>query len=579
MDETSVDRHLNAVMEADIVAVDTETTGLDGIKDGRDYFTGISIAYRLGALGILTAYFPFNHEGSGNLDKRYLTRIVSTLSNKPLIWHHRKFDSHSVRTAGIDPAELMRKRQFDVMMEAQLLNENWPSKELDWLSKVVLKEGKGEEADEAAKWGNVFGWGTVPIDIMEKRARIDTDRTLRLHEALWPKLEAEGLDQLWDAESAFTDVLRKMESEGVGVRTDFAEAKLRQGRARMADIEEQLDLKPTNANIAPILFDELGFPVLERSEKTGKPSLNKKVMEEYDLMLQASGNPLAELVLEYRGWQTACGLLYEPTLRLLSPDGRIRTNYKQHGTVTSRLSSAGPNMQQIPRKGTKEWNGDAKTMFTAGCDCCDIWGFDYSQLEFRFSAAYGGEPWLIKTFSDPDADVFTSMSERIGAPRQVCKTFTYANLYGAGLEKIAYTLGKKPHEIEDLYANFIDSISHIKSASRRATRLAEQRKYVRYWTGRRRHFAYNDDGYHKAFNSLLQGGAAELVKHAMLACREVEDNSAHGDCRMVLQVHDEIVFRIRRGTIDKYRPEIVERMTGFPQFGIPLAVEGKIWNA
>jgi DNA polymerase-1 len=578
MDETSVDRHLNAVMEADIVAVDTETTGLDGIKDGRDYFTGISIAYRLGALGILTAYFPFNHEGSGNLDKRYLTRIVSTLSNKPLIWHHRKFDSHSVRTAGIDPAELMRKRQFDVMMEAQLLNENWPSKELDWLSKVVLKEGKGEEADEAAKWGNVFGWGTVPIDIMEKRARIDTDRTLRLHEALWPKLEEEGLDQLWDAESAFTDVLRKMESEGVGVRTDFAEAKLRQGRARMGDIEEQLDLKPTNANIAPILFDELGFPVLEQSEKTGKPSLNKKVMEEYDLMLQASGNPLAQLVLEYRGWQTACGLLYEPTLRLLSPDGRIRTNYKQHGPVTSRLSSAGPNMQQIPRKGTKEWNGDAKTMFTAGCDCCELWGFDYSQLEFRLSAAYGGEPWLIEAFNDPDADVFTSMSERIGAPRQVCKTFTYANLYGAGLEKIAYTLGKKPHEIEDLYANFIDSISHIKSASRRATRLAEQRKYVRYWTGRRRHFGW-DDGYHKAFNSLLQGGAAELVKHAMLSCREVEDNSQHGDCRMVLQVHDEIVFRIRKGTINKYRPEIIKRMTGFPQFGIPLAVEGKVWNA
>jgi DNA polymerase-1 len=346
----------------------------------------------------------------------------------------------------------------------------------------------------------------------------------------------------------------------------------------MFDIEDQLDFKPTAANLGPVLFEDLGFPVLERSKKTNKPSLNKKVMEEYDRMLEASGNPLAQLVLEYRGWQTACGLLYEPTLRLLSPDGKIRTNYKQHGTVTSRLSSSGPNMQQIPRKGEKEWNGDAKTMFTTGCDCCELWGFDYSQLEFRLSAAYGGEAWLLKTFSDPDADVFTEMSLRIGAPRQTCKTFTYANLYGAGLDKIAYTLGRPSHEIESIYENFLGSISHIKSASKRASRLAEQRKFVRYWTGRRRHFAW-DDGYHKAFNSLLQGGAAELVKHAMLSCREVEDNSTHGDCRMVLQVHDEIVFRIRKGTIDKYRPEIVERMVNFPQFGVPLAVEGKIWNA
>ncbi|HET7713988.1 MAG TPA: DNA polymerase [Patescibacteria group bacterium] len=471
----------------------------------------------------------------------------------------------------------MRKRQFDVMMEAQLVNEEWPSKELDWLSKTLLKEGKGDEADEAAKWGNVFGWGTVPIEIMEKRARIDTDRTLRCHEVLWHKLEQQDLTGLWDAESEFTDVLRSMESEGVGVDTSFAERKLHEGRARMGDIEEQLDFKPTSSSLAPILFDELGFPVLERSTKTGKPSLNKRVMEQYDLMLEASGNPLAQLVLEYRGWQTACGLLYEPTLRLLSPDGRIRTNYKQHGTVTSRLSSNGPNMQQVPRKGEKPWNGDAKQMFNTGCDCCELWGFDYSQLEFRLSAAYGGEKWLLDTFADPDADVFDNMSQRIGAPRQTCKTFTYANLYGAGLDKIAYTLGRQPNEIEALYENFLESIKHIKSASRRATRLAEQRKFVRYWTGRRRHFVW-DDGYHKAFNSLLQGGAAELVKHAMLSCREVEDTGPHGDCRMVLQVHDEIVFRIKKGRKDYYAPEIIKRMTNFPQFGVPLAVEGKIWN-
>ena len=577
MDETSVDKHLSAMLDADLIAVDTETTGIDRIKDGRDSLIGISVAYRIGDLGIFSGYFPFYHQVErGNLDPKILARLCDVLSRKPLVWHHRKFDRHSLESVGIDSKRVMRQRQFDCMIEAQMVNEEWPSKELDWLSKTLLKDEK--KGDAVKRWAEIYGWGTVPIEMMDPYARQDAELPLRLHnDVLWGRLQSQELDSLWDVESQFTDTLYNMEREGVGVDTDFAERKLHKGRARMGDIAEQLGFDPTPTNLRHLFFEELKFPVLEYTEK-GNPSLNKRVMEEYDVLLSASDNPTAQLVLEYRGWQTACGLLYEPTLRLLSPDGRIRTNYKQHGTVTSRLSSSGPNMQQNPRKSEKEWNGDSRTMFNTGCDCCDLWGFDYSQLEFRLGTAYGGDKWLIDTFNDPSADVFNTMSERIMVPRQTCKTFTYGNIYGAGLEKIAYTLNRKPTDIEDLYANFLGSIPGIRGASNRATHLAKQRKFVRYWTGRRRHFAW-DDKYYKAFNSILQGGAAELVKYAMLSCREVEDLSEHGDCRMVLQVHDEIVFRIRKGMIDKYRPEIEKRMTNFPDFGVKLAVEGKVWNA
>lgn len=568
MDETSVERHVEAMRNAEVIAVDTETTGFL-VKDGRDYLMGISVAYRLGAFGIVSAYFPFRHQ-EGNLERGHLELIKSVIESKPLVFHNLKFDLHSLATIGIVPTGKL----YDTLNIAQLINEELPSKSLDYLSKKFLNDSKAK--DEVKTWADMYGWASVPANIMAPYAEHDAELTLMLFEKFWPQMREQELVGLWPTERQFTRLLTDMERRGVRIDPAFCEAKARKGRDRMNAILDDLDLDEDTLGpkaLYRILIEELQLPVVKRTDK-GAVCFDKDAMAQYDEMLEAMDSPIAHLVLEYRGWQKAVTSLYEPLLRLVSPDGRVRPNFKQHGTKTGRLSCAEPNLQQIPKRTEKPWNGDAKRAFCAS-EGFTLWGYDYSQLEFRLAAAYGQEQWLIEEFANPDGDVFTVMSERLGVSRSVVKTFTYGTLYGAGLAKTAQTLGQPEAAIEADYNSFRDSISGIRHVSSVATKKAKQRGYVKYWTGRRRHFPYAD-GHHKAFNSLLQGGGAELVKRAMI---RLDSEVCDDNCRILLQVHDEIVFEIKDGMESTYDPLIVKIMTEFPEFGIPFKVEGKVWNA
>lgn len=558
--------HCAQMMDSDLIAIDTETTGLE-VKTRKDYCIGISLAYRLGPLGMFSLYIPLRHE-EGNLPlHESLALIRPILNSKPLVFHNRKFDLHSLATLGLTE---FNGPQYDTLIEAQLVDENLWSKELDYLSKRYLKDQK--DKDRVKPWAKTFGWGTVPAELMEPYAIKDAELTGQLHTRLWKEVKEQSLDSLWGTEIEFQNLLYSMESEGVGVNRDFCQEYAERGRRNLESLESVIGFAPSSTKeLGRFFFEELKMPVLELTP-AGKPSLNKHVMEEYDELLDASNNPIAKLVLEYRGWQKAVTSLYEPMLRL-EVNGKIHANVKQHGTITGRLSYSDPNLQQIPRKSEKVWNGKARQAFNAGDPEFDLIGYDYSQLELRLAAAYGNEGRLLEEFLKDDADPFTAYSPILGVPRQETKTFFYSNIYGAGVGKIAYTLGRDVEEVREIHKRFIESIPGIRRASQRANELAASRGYVRYWTGRRRHFPYGEDA-HKAFNSILQGGAAELVKYAMLRMRDLEGP----DLKMLLQVHDEIVFKVRKGTLDKYDAQIRERMTNFPQFGVRFTVEPKVWN-
>lgn len=575
MDESSIRRHVQAMLDAEIIAVDTETTGLN-VKDGRDYGMGISVAYRHPILGIMSAYFPFRHE-QDNIDKNFLPLIETVLIDKPLVFHNLKFDLFVLKGFGIEP----KGKLYDTAGLQHFVNEELRSKKLDALAARYKLPRK---LDTVKRWADIFGWSAVPANIMAPYACRDAEITLELFEILWPKVREEELASLVPTERRFTRLLYDMEARGVRVNRDFCLSKADEGHRIMGSIEQSLGWKPSSSvALGEFLLGELGLPVLawtqldsegNRTEKS-KPSFTKKEMEQYDELLQAIDRPEARLVLEYRGWQKAVSSLYSALLELSSPDGRVRCSFNQYGTKTGRLSCEKPNLQQIPRASTKPWNGDAKLSFLA-TEGYELYGYDYSQLEFRLAAAYGQERWLLDTFNDPEADVFTTMAERIGVPRQTVKTFTYGTLYGAGLAKTAQTLNRPVEEISAQYADFKASISGIKSVSDLATRRAKSNGFVRYWTGRRRHFPFNE-GHHKAFNSLLQGGGAEVVKRAMIRIDD-DERIDKNECRIVLQVHDEIVFEIKHGCREKYEPLIREHMTNFPEFGVTLAVDGKVWN-
>ena len=570
LDATSIDKHISAMLSAEIIAVDTETTGLK-VQDGTDYLMGVSVAYRLGPLGIFSAYFPFRHE-SGNLDREVLGKLRTVFDSVPLVFHNLKFDLHSLKTIGLVPGPDVKL--FDTLNMAHMCNEELPSKSLNYLAEKFLQDSK---TDEVKAWADVFGWRTVPVGLMEPYACRDAELTLRLFELLWADMKKQELADLWPTERRFTRLLFDMEQRGVLVNESFAADKIAQGEEAMLRIEKFLGWNPGSKNdLEQFLIHDLGLPVHHVSERTGKPSFNREAMEFYDELLEQQERTEARAVLVYRGWQKAVSSLYRPALALRSADGRVRCNFKQHGTKTGRLACAEPNLQQVPRKSDKAWNGDSKRTFLASPGR-ELWGYDYSQLEFRLATAYGRIPWLMECFNDPSRDVFNELAQRIGEVRQDTKTYVYCTMYGGGKGKVASTLGKPLSAIENNYDLFKESIAGINDASRVAQKRAKSEGYVRMWTGRRRHFPY-DEGQHKAFNSVLQGGGAEVVKRAMIMI-DSDERIDKDRCNIVLQVHDEIVFDMDPSYRAYVEPIIIEHMTNFPEFGVRFAVEGKVWNA
>lgn len=575
--------------ESNLLAVDTETTGLN-VRNNVDYLMGICISN-----GTSGYYFPFRHRDQ-NLAWNRLEGVVHLIQKRSLVWHNRKFDMHSLKTIGVDPLKF-EGVQYDTLLIAHLINEEHYSFDLNNLAKIYLQKEK-YRTDEIHEIGKIYGWDSIPATVMAPYGAYDATLTLELFTKLWPLLCDQGLDKVYlETEAPFTTVLYKMEQRGVGVNKEFAQEKARIGNLRMGTIKRELGYNPASTkDLAKVLIDDLGLPVFLHTPSCseckakrpvashkGKPSFAKAAMREYDEILSALDNPTAKRISEYRGWQKAVTSLYEPLLERSGPDGFIRTNFKQHGTVTGRLSAEEPNLQQVPRNSDFSWNGDAKSAFTPGREGYTLIGWDYSQLELRLAAAYGSESVLLDEFKKPEADPFSVLAplifgeatsdEQKKRHRQDTKTFVYANLYGAGVAKIALQLGRGVDEVHGLYLRYKKTISGIMAVSNQVTRLVEQRKYVKYWDGRRRHIRNRSDAY-KAWNSVCQGGGAQLVKRAMLRIAEWENE----ECFMVLQVHDEITFCIKTDRIEYYRPMIEKAMTDFPELNVTLAVDSKEWK-
>lgn len=564
---------LMALDASDEVGIDTETTGLN-VRNGVDYLMGLGFS-----VDGFKCYIPFRHQ-TDNVSKKWVEPLFECIRDKPLDWHNRKFDMHSIRTLGVDPL-MLRGPHYDTLLIAHLIDEEMYSKELDFLAKKFLKDEK-LDGDKIKELGKIYGWHRIPPEVMGPYGEYDPDLHRRLKNVLWPRLVQQGLESVyWDTESRLTASLHQMEQRGVGVNTALSRSLSERGRGRMETIQRHFKFNPASPlDLGHYLLEQLELPVLALTPK-GKPSFNKVAMEQYDEILQASNNPAAKLIAEYRGWQKATTSLYEPLLERLGPDGRIRTNFKEHGTRTGRLSATEPNLQQVPRGSNKKWNGQAKACFTSGREGYLLYGYDYSQIELRLAAAYGRERTLLEEFAKADADPFAVYCSLLFGHfsqegRQNTKTFFYANLYGAGLAKIAATLGWSEDATRPILDGFRASIPGITEISNQVNNLMARQGYVTYWDGRRRHIKWREDQ-HKAWNSVIQGGAAQLVKKAINRCEEFADD----DCYPVLTVHDEITFCIREEALPDYEPKIIKAMTDWPEYEFPVkfAVEGKEWKA
>lgn len=474
------------------------------------------------------------------------------------------------------------------MLLSHLLNENFPyQKSLDACGKWYCKDAGKKLSPEFQLFLTLYGWAGMPSQAIREYAEYDSILTFKLFEVLWALAKKEGLEDYWYSHKMpFVRVVMAMERRGVRIDVPMCLRMQIHGGMIMDDVVELLGgLNPgSSKDLEKLLIEQLGLPLVKPTKgskgpkdapnppEMWKPSFDKDAMEQYDRMLEMRGesDETAQHILTYRGWQKACSSNYKPYVELLSPDGRLRPNYKMHGTKTGRMSCEKPNLQQIPRAGDKPWNGDMKTAFLPE-DGYGLWEADYGQLEFRLTAAYAHEDKLILVF-EQGRDVFTEMSESLGMPRQGVKTLTYTIQYGGGLTRISAVFGVTTDGADALRSNFYSTYPGIRQVSNLAQRKAKFIGKIKLWSGRYRHFVDPRGEAHKAFNSVIQGGAADIVERTMIRLFDRVDNEE--ECRMLLTVHDSVIFEIKEGLEENYLPRIKDVMENVePDFGVKFAVD------
>lgn len=553
------------------LAVDTETNALDPRWDPQFKCLGISIAFR-NELGVMCSeYYPINHWDSNETEDT-INEVRWLITTHPgLVFHNAKFDLVVLDRMGIKPTG----DYLDTMLMAHWIDENLFSKELDWLGKRFLGRGKAmtPELDSVI---NSFGWGLVPGAFMKKYASTDAELTFDLCMKFMKKWNDEGYaGALWAREQEFLALISRMERQGIVIDTDFCKEQIDIGERTMQELLFKVGFNPSsNPQLGEYLINQMGLPVVKNT-KTGRPSFDKYAMAEYEEILEQREDATAQNILAYRGWQKTVSSNYRAYLDLLCTDGRLRPNFLLHGTRTGRLSCRKPNLQQIPKSSDHPWNGGLKRAFL-GSEGYRLLGFDYSNLELRLAAIYAREDALIDAFN-AGFKPFDELAARLNKPRNLCKNLTYAILYGGGINRIKNLFGLDWQAAKELREEFFRVYPNLQETIQYASNLSKRRGYVSLWTERRRHFDRRDDDAHKAFNSIIQGGAAELVKSRQLAvAREIDWDT----CRMILSVHDELVFESADPKWEPIIKEIMMDVNGLnPNFHkVAFPVESKIWG-
>ena len=574
-------RHMRILYEHPhaLIAVDTETTGL-AVHDGRDSLIGVCYAALVNGEP-LSGYVAFAHIVGVNAPQDLQEQLAWVLlqAGRPLIFQNVQFDLNSLLTVEIDARG---QAFYDLPTMVNLIDENMPMKSMEAIAKRFAPHVTKLTDDEWLNNQKKTGWPDTTPERMWDYAVNDAEVTFVCWDELIHHPEWIALDEsVWEGKQQAIRVLLAMRRRGVRLDFDVARTMAARGKQRMQEILDEIGYEKLGPKaLTEILLEKLELPIVKRSQKTGAPSFDKEAMETYDALLEQQDSNLGKLIFEYRGWQKAVSAGYDAYLKAVSPDGRVRTEYTTHVVRTGRLSSREPNLQQIPKKTDKVWNGQMKSCFIAS-EGFTMWNIDYSQLELRLMAAFAGIPSLKQVFLE-GRDIFIEIGETIGQPRDKVKTMVYATSYGAGVKKLALQLGVTEAAAKAMLNDYYRSYPQLKIMSQKLATQAARNKKIEMWSGRFRHMPYPRESY-KAMNSFIQGGGADIVERAMVRLyEELEDEN----CHIVLQVHDAFAFEIRTGMEDHYLPLACEIMSDvdaliahrIPQgLGTQFAVDSEPW--
>jgi DNA polymerase-1 len=590
--QSDFDEWLAKLGSATLFAFDTETTSLDYMVAE---VVGVSFAVASGA----AAYVPLAHDYPGAPDQ--LDRDVVLEALRPLledeqiakVGQHLKYDANVLANHGIT----LRGIREDTMLESYVLDAAGSRHDLDTLALKYLGQRTIHFEDIAGKGVKQLTFNQVPIEQAAPYAAEDAEVTLRLHQKLAKKLSEErALSALYrELEIPLVPVLSRIERNGALVCRNTLASHSQELGKRILSLEakaHELAGGPFNLGspkqLGEILFNQLELPVLRKTPK-GAPSTAEEVLSELAL-----DYPLPAVLMEYRSLSKLKSTYTDKLPEMIDPrTGRVHTSYHQAVTATGRLSSSDPNLQNIPIR-TEEGRRIRQAFIAA--PGCKIVAADYSQIELRIMAHLSQDDGLLNAFaagldvhSATAAEVFGVGIEGVSVDqRRKAKAINFGLIYGMSAFGLGKQLGLGRNEAQEYIDLYFARYPGVAEYMARTRELAHEAGYVETLKGRRlylpeinaRNRQRQQAAERTAINAPMQGTAADIIKMAMLS---VDDwlTRSRVDARLIMQVHDELVFEVEAGAVEELSETVVQLMSGVGVLDVPLLVEagtGDNWD-
>ena len=592
LDQAVLDKWLAKLQGATLFAFDTETTSLDYMVAE---VVGVSFAVEAGA----AAYVPLAHDYPGAPDQLNRDAVLEAL--KPLledeqvakVGQHLKYDANVLANHGIT----LRGIHDDTMLESYVLDAAGSRHDLDTLALKYLGQRTIHFEDIAGKGAKQLTFNQVPIEQAAPYAAEDAEVTLRLHQLLSEKLDQEpALATLYRGlEIPLVSVLSRIERNGALVCRDTLAAHSQELGERILALESQaheLAGGPFNLGspkqLGEILFNQLELPVLRKTPK-GAPSTAEDVLAELAL-----DYPLPAVLMEYRGLSKLKSTYTDKLPEMIDPrTGRVHTSYHQAVTATGRLSSSDPNLQNIPIR-TEEGRRIRQAFIAAPGH--QIVAADYSQIELRIMAHLSQDTGLLTAFAE-GLDVHSATAAEVfgvgidavsGDQRRKAKAINFGLIYGMSAFGLGKQLGIGRNEAQEYIDLYFARYPGVADYMARTRESAHQTGYVETLRGRRlylpeinaRNRQRQQAAERTAINAPMQGTAADIIKMAMLAVDAWLTDSKI-NARLIMQVHDELVFEVESGAVEELSETVSQLMSGVGVLDVPLLVEagtGDNWD-
>jgi DNA polymerase-1 len=591
--QADLDIWLDKLKAADLFAFDTETTSLNYMEAE---LVGVSFSVTAGE----AAYLPVAHDymdAPEQLDRAQVLAMLKPLLEDPKIkkvGQHLKYDKNVLANYDIN----LQGITFDTMLESYVLNSVATRHDMYSLADVYLGQKTTHFEDIAGKGTKQITFNQISLDKAAPYAAEDADITLRLHNVLWQKLNEniELVNVFKEIELPLSSVLAKMEQFGVLIDSQKLAQQSQDLAVRILELETKVhELAGEEFNLGSpkqlqeILYNKMDLPVLKKTPK-GAPSTAEEVLQEL-----AINYPLPKLLMEYRGLSKLKNTYTDKLPKMInSRTGRVHTSYHQAITATGRLSSTDPNLQNIPIR--TEEGRRVRQAFIAR-EGYKIVAADYSQIELRIMAHLSGDEGLLKAFANGQdihkataSEVFdTAVDEVSIEQRRNAKAINFGLIYGMSAFGLSKQLNISRHDAQKFMDLYFERYPSVLTYMENTRQVASEKGYVSTVFGRRLYLpeinATNGmrrkSAERAAINAPMQGTAADIIKKAMLDVDRWIDTLPIDDVRMIMQVHDELVFEIKEHKLSEYQLKIISLMEDAVQLDVPLIVEagvGENWD-